>query len=64
MTPFSHSVLNFVMNSGSLSANGASFNSSQYGIRPVISLKKGVKYTVGTGSPEDPYIVNTESLME
>ncbi len=33
-------------------------NSDQFGVRPVVSLKKNVKYSTGVGSREDPYIVD------
>ena len=45
-----------VSTSGSLS-NG---NSSS-GIRPVISLKSTTEYTSGTGSPTDPYVIDTDT---
>ena len=31
--------------------------SSTYTVRPMISLKPGIEYTSGTGTPEDPYII-------
>ena len=36
---------------------GQSFVASLHGVRPVVSLKPGTEYASGTGSMDDPYIV-------
>ncbi len=38
--------------------NSGSFNPT-YIARPAISLKPGIKYTTGVGTPEDPFIIET-----
>ena len=45
-----------VMSSGSLAGSGINV---PHGVRPVISLKPGTEYSSGTGSKNDPYIIDT-----
>jgi len=35
---------------------------SEYGVRPAISLKKGIKYSYGNGSVDNPYVVDDAIL--
>ncbi len=44
-----------VSNAGALYSGDVESDS---GIRPVISLKPGTKYTTGDGSMENPYVVD------
>ena len=46
--------INFVSSTGNLDYT---FNTASYGVRPVVSLKPDTKYVSGTGSKDDPYIV-------
>jgi hypothetical protein len=43
---------------------GSSYGSSYYGIVPAISLKYGTQYISGTGTTEDPYVVDTSEVDE
>ena len=45
-----------------LGPGGTTNNIGTSGVRPTISLKKGTKYTSGTGSQEDPYIVDAPPI--
>ncbi len=57
-TPFqiSSSLNNYIVtNNGKLSSSPVS--SFQYGVRPMLSLKAGTKYTSGDGTATSPYIV-------
>ena len=51
------------MRVGSVYENGAVesmyTSNSTFGIRPAISLRPGTEYVSGTGSKDDPYVVNT-----
>ena len=51
-----HSGLYYYTNSGSSGLNLNSVNSS---LRPVLTLKSGIKYT-GSGTEADPYVLSTE----
>ena len=44
-------------NISSTGNHGTNFVNSSLGVRPVISLKPGTEYVSGTGSMEDPYVV-------
>ena len=51
---------NFYINSdGNIEGDGARYdNKYSYGVRPAISLKKGIRTDGGDGTVEDPYVVN------
>lgn len=51
---------NFYINSdGNIDGDGARYdNKYSYGVRPAISLKKGIRTDGGDGTVEDPYVVN------
>ena len=46
---------NYVLNLGVLES--LSKVSAEYGVRPVVSLKQGIEYSSGDGSPSNPYII-------
>ena len=49
----------YVNNDGNLNGDGTNYdNKESYGVRPAISLKKGIRTDGGNGTPEDPYVVN------
>ncbi|MBQ6539092.1 MAG: choice-of-anchor J domain-containing protein [Bacilli bacterium] len=57
----------YAASEGNVNYSGNSTSSSvhnTYGVRPAVSLKPGTEYTSGTGSKNDPYVVeSTRNLM-
>ena len=47
--------------SGSFVSSSSHVSYANTGVRPVISLKKGTLFTTGTGSMDDPYVVDTSN---
>ena len=58
-SPKSNKLYNGVNSSGGLSSY--TYDSTDANTRPVISLKPNTKYTSGTGTKNDPYVVDTSN---
>lgn len=59
-TYYAFSSSNYYINDdGNVDGNSSDYdNKLSFGVRPAISLKNGIRTDGGTGTPEDPYIIN------
>lgn len=53
---YTYGTYNMVSRQGGVSSGDLIYSSLKYGVRPVISLKKGAHYSSGRGSKDTPYV--------